>query len=127
MKVDTAIVPLAQAKSINGVRAVFGERYPDPVRVVAIGGTVAEMLADPSNARWRECSVEFCGGTHTRSSEEVQHFAILSEGGSLGERTAHRLLVAVQGRDGGPGAFARIPLGDGTELVNAVLGVTFTF
>ena len=82
MKVDTAIVPLAQAKSINGVRAVFGERYPDPVRVVAIGGTVAEMLADPSNARWRECSVEFCGGTHTRSSEEVQHFAILSEGAS---------------------------------------------
>jgi len=82
MKVDAAVVPLAQAKAINGVRAVFGERYPDPVRVVAIGGTVAEMLADPSSARWRECSVGFSGGTYARSSEEVQHFAILSEGAS---------------------------------------------
>jgi alanyl-tRNA synthetase len=82
MVVDAKIVPLELAKAINGVRAVFGERYPDPVRVVSIGATVADLLADPSNARWRECSVEFCGGTHTRSSEEVQHFAILSEGAS---------------------------------------------
>jgi len=82
MVVDAKVVPLELAKAINGVRAVFGERYPDPVRVVSIGATVSDLLADPSNARWRECSVEFCGGTHTRSSEEVQHFAILSEGAS---------------------------------------------
>ncbi|NBQ15016.1 MAG: hypothetical protein EBU31_10515 [Proteobacteria bacterium] len=82
MVVDAKVVPLELAKAINGVRAVFGERYPDPVRVVSIGATVPDLLADPSNPRWRECSVEFCGGTHTRSSEEVQHFAILSEGAS---------------------------------------------
>jgi alanyl-tRNA synthetase len=82
MVVDAKVVPLELAKAINGVRAVFGERYPDPVRVVSIGATVSDLLAEPSNARWRECSVEFCGGTHTRSSEEVQHFAILSEGAS---------------------------------------------
>ncbi|MBM4098703.1 MAG: alanine--tRNA ligase [Planctomycetes bacterium] len=80
--VDTATVPLAQAKAINGVRAVFGERYPDPVRVVAVGATVQEMLADPSNARWRGCSVEFCGGTHAKGGGDVQHFAVLSEGAS---------------------------------------------
>ncbi|MFM7798270.1 MAG: alanine--tRNA ligase [Planctomycetota bacterium] len=82
LKVDAQVVPLAQAKAINGVRAVFGERYPDPVRVVCVGASVAELLAEPSSARWKELSIEFCGGTHARSSEEVQHFAILSEGAS---------------------------------------------
>lgn len=37
-------VPLEQAKQINGVRAVFGEVYPDPVRVVSIGASVDDLL-----------------------------------------------------------------------------------
>jgi alanyl-tRNA synthetase len=82
LPVQIQVTGLEGAKTIRGLRAVFGEQYPDPVRVVSIGATVPDLLADPSNARWRECSVEFCGGTHTRSSEEVQHFAILSEGAS---------------------------------------------
>jgi alanyl-tRNA synthetase len=82
LPVHHASVPLDKARAISGVRAVFGERYPDPVRVVAIGATVEEMLADPSNARWRGLSIEFCGGTHLRNAEEAQHFAIVGEGAS---------------------------------------------
>ena len=40
LAVHAADVPLAIAQSISGVRAVFGERYPDPVRVVSIGAPV---------------------------------------------------------------------------------------
>jgi alanyl-tRNA synthetase len=82
LPVHHAIVPLEKARAIGGVRAVFGERYPDPVRVVAIGATVEEMLADPSSARWRGLSIEFCGGTHLRNAEQAQHFAIVGEGAS---------------------------------------------
>ena len=46
MNIET--VPLGKAKEINNLRAVFGERYPDPVRVVSIGPTVPELLADPA-------------------------------------------------------------------------------
>lgn len=56
-------VPLAVAKQINGLRAVFGEVYPDPVRVVAVGADVDAILAEPSSDKWKKLSIEFCGGT----------------------------------------------------------------
>ena len=41
------MVPLDDAKSVSALRAVFGEAYPDPVRVVSVGPTVEEVLANP--------------------------------------------------------------------------------
>ncbi len=79
--VDAREVPLAAARGISGVRAVFGERYPDPVRVVSIGATVADLLAHPTNAKWKELSIEFCGGTHVANMGEAKQFVLVSEGG----------------------------------------------
>ncbi|XP_003225388.1 alanine--tRNA ligase, cytoplasmic [Anolis carolinensis] len=70
---------LAAAKAIQGLRAVFDETYPDPVRVVSIGIPIEDMLADPSNAAGAITSVEFCGGTHLQNSSHAGHFVIVSE------------------------------------------------
>ncbi len=71
--------PLLLARSINGLRAVFGEQYPDPVRVVSIGQPVEDLLDSPNNAAWGEVSIEFCGGTHVDSTMRLAALAVLSE------------------------------------------------
>nr|XP_009931942.1 PREDICTED: alanine--tRNA ligase, cytoplasmic [Opisthocomus hoazin] len=71
--------PLAAAKAIQGLRAVFDETYPDPVRVVSIGIPVEELLADPSGPAGSVTSVEFCGGTHLQNSSHAGPFVIVSE------------------------------------------------
>ena len=45
------VLPLSVAKSIYGLRAVFGEVYPDPVRVVSVGLPVDEMVSEQANVR----------------------------------------------------------------------------
>ncbi|KAJ0229884.1 Alanine--tRNA ligase [Hirschfeldia incana] len=72
---------LSEAKRIKGLRAVFGEVYPDPVRVVSIGRRVEDLLADPENDEWSSLSSEFCGGTHITNTREAKAFALLSEEG----------------------------------------------
>ncbi len=79
LPVRADLAPLEQAKRIAGLRAVFGEVYPDPVRVVSIGPEVDEMLGDPENDRWRGASVELCGGTHLESTGQAEAFALIGE------------------------------------------------
>ncbi|VEL32376.1 unnamed protein product [Protopolystoma xenopodis] len=55
--------PLSVARSIQGLRAIFGEVYPDPVRVVSIGVPVETLISDPNGPAGIDTSVEFCGGT----------------------------------------------------------------
>ena len=64
MAVDDAIA--------SGARALFGEKYGDEVRVVAMGEPVA---ASPSSA-W---SIELCGGIHARRTGDIGLVSILSE------------------------------------------------
>ncbi|GAB6030509.1 hypothetical protein CHUAL_007371 [Chamberlinius hualienensis] len=70
---------LANAKAIQGLRAVFDETYPDPVRVVSIGISVEDLLNNPSGSGGNETSVEFCGGTHLAYSGHVGPFVVSSE------------------------------------------------
>ena len=70
---------LAKAKSINGLRSVFGETYPDPVRVVSIGVPVSELIANPTSPAALETSVEFCGGTHLRDIAHARSLIITAE------------------------------------------------
>ena len=79
LAVHAAVIPLERALAITGIRAVFGEKYPDPVRVVAIGVPVEEVSADPANERWRDHSIELCGGTHLGQTHDALRFVIVQE------------------------------------------------
>jgi len=81
LEVFAKVSPLAPARKINTLRAVFGETYPDPVRVVSIGVPVDLLVGAPTDPKWMERSVEFCGGTHLARTGDAGAFAIVSEEG----------------------------------------------
>ncbi|KAJ8599321.1 hypothetical protein CTAYLR_005340 [Chrysophaeum taylorii] len=79
--VQTSLVPLEDARQISSLRAVFGEDYPDPVRVVAAGAdaTIDEILETPRDDKWLELSIELCGGTHVSDTSDAEAFVIVEE------------------------------------------------
>ena len=84
--VDCRVMPLDEAKKIPGVRAVFGEKYPDPVRVVSV------VKKDDPNFNG---SVEFCGGTHLERTSQAGMFKIIGQE-SVGKGV--RRLTAITGK-----------------------------
>jgi alanyl-tRNA synthetase len=75
--IQSETLPLAEAKAA-GAMMLFGEKYPDPVRMVTVG----------------QYSKELCGGTHLENTMEIKRFEILSEEGvSAGTRR----VVAITG------------------------------
>ncbi|PFH37554.1 cytosolic tRNA-Ala synthetase [Besnoitia besnoiti] len=74
-------VALEKAMKIPGLRAVFGEVYPDPVRVVSVGAEIATLLdlAQSGKTESPFASIELCGGTHLHNAAQLEEFCILSE------------------------------------------------
>ncbi|KAJ1942460.1 Alanine--tRNA ligase [Linderina macrospora] len=89
-------VSLEQARQINGLRAVFGEVYPDPVRVVSIGADLDAVLKNPESDEWTKYSIEFCGGTHVAGTADMKAFVIIEESAIA---KGVRRIVAVTGAE----------------------------
>ena len=89
-------VPLATAREIQGLRAVFGETYPDPVRVVSVGVEVEEILKNVKDPQWDKVSIEFCGGTHVQKTGDIKDLVILEESGIA---KGIRRIIAITGED----------------------------
>jgi len=69
--VTTRLMPVDDARAL-GAMAMFGEKYDDEVRVLAMGGP---DIDDPK----RIYSLELCGGTHVRRTGDIGLFKIVGE------------------------------------------------
>jgi alanyl-tRNA synthetase len=81
--VETRLMALEDAME-TGARALFGEKYGDEVRVVAMGIGEGGHPADSGQARRtnKAWSVELCGGTHVRRTGDIGLIKITGESAS---------------------------------------------
>jgi alanyl-tRNA synthetase len=70
-EVKTRVMALDDARA-SGARALFGEKYGDEVRVVAMGEAGGNAMG------W---SVELCGGTHVKRTGDIGLITVLSDSG----------------------------------------------
>src|SRR5262249_38738641 len=74
--VTTRLMALEDARA-SGARALFGEKYGDEVRVVAMG----EDLSKAGGGNTLGWSIELCGGTHVRRTGDIGLISGLSDAG----------------------------------------------
>jgi alanyl-tRNA synthetase len=110
--VQWQILPLAEARKA-GAMMLFGEKYPDPVRMVSMG----------------TFSKELCGGTHLTNTNEVERFEILSEEGvSAGTRritalTGRKAAEFVQQIEGAVAESAKLLGVEPSEVIEAAVAL----
>ena len=80
--VSSQYLPLSEARK-TGAMMLFGEKYPDPVRLVSMG----------------DFSFELCGGTHLNNTREVEDFEILAEEGVAAGTRRIIALTGAKARD----------------------------
>jgi len=73
------VAPREKATSIEALRFLPDEIYPDQVRVVSIGRPVQDLLAEPDNPEHSKFSIEFCGGTHMQHTGQAERYVTLSD------------------------------------------------
>ena len=82
--VETRLMGVEEAKQ-SGAMALFGEKYGDEVRVVAMGigeagpGPAGGGQGKKPNKAW---SVELCGGTHVTRTGDIGLVKVVAESGS---------------------------------------------
>ena len=88
-EVTTRVMALDDARE-SGARALFGEKYGDEVRVVAMGKQPRELGANALG--W---SVELCGGTHVKRTGDI---GLISVTGESAVASGVRRIEALTGR-----------------------------
>ena len=113
MSVDDAIA--------SGARALFGEKYGDEVRVVAMGETGGNAMG------W---SVELCGGTHVRRTGDIGAISVVAESAvaagvrrieALTGRGARKHANTVAQLAKAVSAELRVPIEEAPERVGALI------
>jgi alanyl-tRNA synthetase len=87
-----------------GAMALFGEKYGEEVRVVAMGAGEGNKAA---------YSIELCGGTHVRRTGDIGYFKIVSEGA---------VAAGVRRIEAVTGAFAEALVAETQHRLNDVAG-----
>ena len=96
--VTTRLMALEDARA-SGARALFGEKYGDEVRVVAMGEGGGNTMG------W---SVELCGGTHVRRTGDIGLIGSLTDSGVA---AGVRRIEALSGRTARKSAEKQVELG----------------